>query len=159
MEQIIKEYGQAILEGLVVVLLIIWMSAGVEDTAGNKGLLAIIGANLTTTESNYENYSDFRTTYQSEGSKAVPTITYEGTAVSAGMIKLADYIKARDYAGNELPIRVISIKTESGQELIEAYNQDTSEIMLDLPGNYKIEVSAKDAGYRKVTCVIQIPVS
>lgn len=158
MEQIIKIYGKFLLEGIVLVALLTILFVEITDEAGNKGVWAITGNRIEVESIDYKEYTDFKDTYQSESNKAAPTISVIGTHLCSGLCVIPAYIKAIDYAGNELPVKVSSIKDESGTELINNYNIDTGEIDF-VPGIYTVKICAKDANNKQTSCTIQIPVS
>ena len=157
MEQVIKEYGKFLLDGIVMVALLVIIFTGITDDAGNRGALAIIGAKLEIENTNHKAYTDFRGTYQSESNKTAPVIAFIGTHLQSGICVVPDFVRAVDYAGNELPIKIISIIDESGAELISNYSQDTGKISF-APGIYTLSVSAEDGNNRTKNCTIQIPV-
>ena len=121
--------------------------AGITDDAWNRGALAIIGAKLEIENTNHKAYTDFRGTYQSESNKTAPVIAFIGTHLQSGICVVPDFVRAVDYAGNELPIKIISIIDESGAELISNYSQDTGKISF-APGIYTLSVSAEDGNNR-----------
>lgn len=159
MEQVVRNYGSALLNILAVGLLMLYLFSTVTDEAGNQGILNIIGANIQTEEINYQDYTDF-TVYAEESVKEAPSIIYDASAtMSVGINKITDYIKAADYAGNEISVKVDSIQNPYQVELINTYNPDTAEVELSQPGIYIMEVSAVDDIHKKSVCRIRIPVN
>lgn len=159
MEKIINEYGKFLLDALVVGLLIAFLFANVTDAEGNKGIIQIVGAHLTTWDTDYETYTDYGT-YAVESDCLPPVISYTGVGtMQTGTNKLTDYINAKAWDGTELALDVLSVKRRSGVELAGCYNADAAEISFDRPGIYEIRVAATDAWNRKVVCDVQIPVS
>ena len=75
------------------------------------------------------------------------------------MIKLNECIKVLDYAARELDFKVISIKDPLGTEMIDDYDNSTSEISFNVPGVYTIIVSALDDSNRFTQVTIQVPVN
>lgn len=157
MKQVIKAYGKFLLEGIVLVALLGIITV-ISDSAGNTGVFAIAGAKLEIDSVDYDRYNDFKGTYQDESHKAAPQISVVGTHLYNGVCNIPTFVKAVDYTGAELPVKVSSIKDTGGTEQIGDYNQDTGEISL-IPGIYMVEVSAKDANNRQTSCILQIPVS
>lgn len=158
MKQVMESYGVFVLEALVVSLLLVLLFTQITDKAGNKGVLKIIGAGLETEGADYGSYTDFDV-YQAESAKSAPIITYDTpAALKTGSNRLADYIKATDYAGGELPIKVISVQNPAGADVTVECDEDTV-INLTEPGIYKLTVSAVDDGNRLSTCEIKIAVN
>lgn len=158
MDQIVRAYGKFLLEGMVLVALMVVLFCGITDEAGNRGVLAMVGAQLEVEGMDHNNYTDFRGTYRSESNKLAPIISFVGTHLYSGTCILPNFVKAVDFSGNELEIKVSSIQDESGAELISRYNHVTGEIDF-APGIYTVWVSAEDACNRTMNCTIQIPVS
>ncbi len=159
MEQIIREYGAFLLSGIAVMLLMGILFNSIEDADGNKGIFAMTGAKLETVDNDYNSYTDFKNTYQIESAKPVPAINYNGGHLWAGTIKLTDYIKAEDYAGRTLPVKVLGILNPDGIELLDIYNTDTAEIYLEKAGIYTVTVTVVDDINKSSKCMIQIPVN
>ena len=159
MEQVIKAYGAFMLEGVVAVLLMFMVFLGIADKAGNRGIFAITGARLEIENSNHKNYIDFKEAYLRESQKALPEIIYSDLHMQIGTNKLADYIQAFDETGTELPIKVLSILSMDGSEMIAEYNYDSTEIYFASPGIYTVKVSAVAANKKSTICTIRVPVS
>lgn len=159
MQQMIRTYGKLLLELLILGLLMVLLFSTVVDEKGNRGILNIIGANLQTGETDYDTYADFDV-YMEESRKEAPVIMYETSGtMSTGQVKLTDYIGAYNQAGERLPLKVISIRSSDGAELLDTYNPDTSEIEIMQPGIYIIELSAVDEINKRTTCQIRMPVN
>lgn len=159
MEQIVKTYGKMLLESVAVVLLIFFLFSSIQDEEGNKGIFKIVGAQLGTESTDYNTYTDFDT-YMVESEKVYPEITFAaGSTIYRGTFSVSSYIKAVDYAGNEISLKVRSIINPRGNELIHTFNADTMEISFPMPGIYIMEVSATDREARKTVCTIRIPVN
>ena len=159
MEEIIREYGAFLLSGIAILLLLGILFNNIEDAEGNKGIFAMTGAKLETVDIDYKSYNDFKNTYQIESAKPIPDITYNGGHLWTGIIKLTDCIKAEDYAGRTLSVKILEILNPKGIELIDNYNTTTSEIYLEEAGIYTITVSAVDDINKSSKCIIQIPVN
>ena len=157
MQEVIRTYGEFLLDGMAFFLIIV-MFAVVSDTEGHQGILAIIGSKVTLEVKDYTKYKEFRETYQIESSKSAPTIMYLGGRLQVGIHQLSDYIVAKDFRGNSLPIRITSIKNSGGEELLDADYADTTEINFIDTGIYTIQVEAKDTNYKTTRCQILIPV-
>lgn len=160
MEKIIKQYGKFALAAAALFLALTIVFTGVRDDAGNQGLFAIAGANIGehVKSAEYGAYTDFDT-YAKEGSKSFPEITYAGTNLVTGRSRLGDHIGAADHAGNALQIKINSIRDWNGTELMEGYDQNTTEMEFVRPGIYEVTVSAVDSWNRKSICTIRIPVN
>lgn len=156
MEQVIKQYGKVLLEGMVLVILLMLWFVGIRDDAGNQGVLHVVGARLPTGGINYESYSDFDVCHTESG-KQKPMIGYVGGNLTVGVIKLSDYIHATDYAGSDLQIKIMEIRSPDGSDIIGAM-ADTTEITLDVPGIYTVKLRAIDDGGRKTVCAVEIVV-
>lgn len=159
MEEIINTYGKALLDLLLIGVLAAFLFSTVTDGKGNQGVLHIIGANLQTGETDYNKYTDF-TVYAKESARAVPAIIYDASAtMKVGINVITDSIKAVNYAGIEIPVKVLSIRNPYDVELADTYNSDTAEIELSQPGIYIMELSAVDDVNKKTICRIRIPVN
>ena len=159
MKQVITAYGHFLLEGIVLVLLLVLLFCGIRDEEGNVGVFNMTGARLSIEHTDYQGFIDFRGAYVSEASKSEPEFFYDAGNLSAGIICLADCIKAVDYAGNELSFWVDSVKAPDGREIADSYNADTKEIYLGQAGIYEVALSVCDSGNRVVNGVIFIPVN
>lgn len=157
MEQIIREYGQFLLSGMTVVLTISLLM-GMEDNAGNIGIFKIVGSQIEIADINYNEYKDFRKVYQIESNKNEPTIRYISGHLKKGIVKLEDHIKATDYANRNLKLKITEIIGPDGENLLEQYNESTTELGMYYSGVYTIKVSAIDDSNRLSQCVIKIPV-
>lgn len=155
MEQVIRFYGKFMIEGIVLFLMIIILFNGI---GVEEGILVFAGKNVKIDSIDYNQYNDFKGTYQGECKKKVPEIFFVGTHLQSGNCIITDFIKAKDFTGTELQIKVISIKDAGGIELMSEYEQETGKIFLK-PGIYTVEVSAVDEKNKCMKCRIQIPVS
>lgn len=160
MKQVMDSFGKFILEAIVLIIFIALLFTSVTDDSGNKGILNIIGAQLQTGGTDYYSYADFNV-YETESKKEAPVISYNGagTTLYTGSIILSDYIKAVDQTGNEIPVKVLSIRNQDDIELIDTYNPDTTEIILSQPGIYTIKLSAVDAINKKTVGRFHLPVN
>ena len=159
MRQVISTYGGFFVEGLVFILLFVMVFHGIKDKEGNRGLFAMMGANLAIEDTDHQIFLDFKSTFVEEGRKNAPTIVYSGSNLKVGNVRLLDFLTVTDYEGRALALNVTSIIDSKGVELIDIYNHDTSEINLALPGVYTIKVSALDDGNRCSEGTIRIPVN
>ena len=156
MEQILHTYGKALLAILITGILFVWIFRGIEDDNGNQGIFRIVGARTETGTVNPKDYEEFDH-FLTEGSYEKPTISYAAVgSLNTGQLDLRDYIRAVDYTGNDLPIKVVSCKNPSDL-LLEPCGEESQYLFAE-PGIYTAEVSAIDAGRRKTTCRIRIPV-
>lgn len=159
MKQIMTMYGKFLLEGTVLVLLMTMIFISIEDEEGNKGVFEIVGAKLEIESASHSRYSDFSGTYQAESRKATPKIAYIGGYLQTGICSLSDYIKATDYAGRELPVKITSIRSPQGTEVLDTYDPDTAEINLEQSGIYIVTISVFDDGNRVSNGKVRIPVN
>jgi len=159
MEQIGRIYGKFILEGIAVVCLSGFLFNNFLDDAGNIGLLYAIGRYLPKVEEKYDSYTDFGEIYLEESHKSAPEIKYVAGAVDTGVVQLSQIIKAVDYSGSELAIEILSIKNMDDVEMIEVCNLETTQIVFERAGIYRVEVRAVDDGNRVTKCQIKIPVN
>ena len=158
MEKILKEYGPFLLAGFVLVMLLTVILSGITDEDGNRGIFLVIGAKLEVESADYTSYTDFDT-YQAEAGKSLPEIVFEGgTGVYTGVVALADYVRAVDFAGAALPINFVGLEDIFGNDLSGSYDPGTGEITFSGPGIYCLTVSATDSGNRKAVKSISIPV-
>lgn len=159
MEQIFKVYGQFFLEAVVVVLLAQLIFTELSDGTGEQGIFNIVAARAHMEDIQYETYTDLQV-YRKEAVKTAPeiigTITRE---LRVGTNRISDFVKATDYAGRELPVKVMSIINPAGDEILSRYQADSMEILLDVPGMYTLLVATVDDGNRVSTANIRIPVN
>ena len=158
MKQLINAYGNFLIEGIVMVLLINWMFIGVKEEE-NIGIFEIIGAQMTSEQENYSDYKDFRETYKKESTKGAPIIYFSGTHLTVGRNRLSDWIVIKDYSDNNLKPIVNSIKNINGTELVDGYDKITTEIVFQDAGIYIIDVEASDDCKRTSRCKMLIPVN
>lgn len=159
MREVVEHYGRFILDGMVVIALIAIIFINLTDSEGNKGIFAITGAQLAISDQNYHTYTDFKGTYKIESEKTAPTIYFECDRLEVGVHALSNYIKAVDYVGNNLAIKVISIKAPDGTEVIGEYNHLTTEINMVQSGVYTVTVSVLNDSNRTTNATIQIPMN
>ena len=159
MEQIGRTYGKFILEGIVLICLVGIFIFGKRDDSEDVGILELLGNNLSKVNETYESYMDFKGSYKEESGKEAPVIRYVAGAVDAGVVNLAQLIKAIDYAGNELEVEILSIRNMDDVELIESYDPDAKKVEFVKAGIYTVRVRARDDGNRTKTCRIKIPVN
>ncbi len=158
MEQIVREYGQFLLSGITVVLVIILL-IGMKDDAGNTGIFKILGSQIEIIDINYNEYTDFRSIYQIESNKNEPIIRYVSGHLKTGVVRLSEHIKAIDYANLNLKLKITEIIGPDGEALLEQYNKDTTEVEMHHSGIYTVKVSALDDCNRLSQCIIKIPVT
>lgn len=159
MREIFEQYGKCVLEGLICITLLSIVFVGVTDECGNRGIYAIVGAQIDTKSIDYRIYKDMRETFKEESEKSPPCVCFNGSRLEIGSHVLNDYIKALDYEGKELSLTIQSIKDSSDVEWIESYCSDTGIIYFSRPGVYRICVCAIDEGNRLTEVVIQVPVN
>ena len=161
MEKIMDEYGRFALDLLAMGLLLAYLFGTVTDAEGHRGILEIMGAQITVWNTDYTAYQDYHT-YEAEAQKENPVIEYIATEPMAlGENRAADYIAASSCDGAELPFLIIRVEDWRGTEvdLNGVYNEADNSLNFSNPGIYKVRVVASDAGNRKTECDIRIPVS
>ena len=159
MEQAIRMYGDFLLEGIVVIILIIGVFWGIRDENGNQGIWLMTGANISVQNQDYTAYRDFQEVYKAESEKTAPVVNYVGGHLETGLVRLADHIVVMDYAGNVLPMRVISIKSAGGRECLAQYIPETTEMFFERAGVYTIEIEAMDEEARVTRCCLSVPIN
>lgn len=161
MEKIMDEYGRFALDLLAMGLLLAYLFGTVTDAEGHRGILEIMGAQITVWNTDYTAYQDYHT-YEAEAQKENPVIEYIATEPMAlGENRAADYIAASAWDGAELPFLIIRVEDWRGTEvdLNGVYNEADNSLNFSNPGIYKVRVVASDTGNRKTECDIRIPVS
>lgn len=117
MKEIIKEHGGAMFTAAVVISVLTIIFSAVTDSDGNRGIVKIIAAHMDTEGIDYNAYIDYGA-YQSEIAKDAPTIEYQGTgSLVLGTVQVADYVKAHDYNGQELAVKLLKFCDSDGNEL------------------------------------------
>ena len=158
MERVIQAYGKFLLEAVTVVFLWVLLFTKVTDDQGNRGVFHIIGSCLEQEEPGTDR-TDFES-FQSESQKSKPVMTYLNTGIlHVGSYELNGLIKAEDYAGEELVLKVKSICDPSGEEQIAEYPDDISKLYLSDCGIYTLTVAATDSWNRTSICRFRIPVT
>lgn len=156
MEQVIRAYGKFILDGTVVVLLMVLVMTQIRDDAGHKGVFEMIGSYLENEIESDREYTDF-SVYAGECKKKFPEMCYFPEVVlHTGQHQISQLIRAVDYTGRELPVRLISVRIPDGKE-IELAGQERVEFQE--PGIYEIKASSMEAWNRRTECVFRIPVN
>lgn len=159
MPEIIREYGEYVLEIFVLIWLVGLLTVTISDDDGNRGIFRVFGAKVPIENENYHVYTDFRGTYQEECKKSEPKISFWGSCTKIGIYKLDDCMEAVDYSGRKLQFKVESIKGTDGRERMDIYNSETTEINFAESGIYILVISATDDSNRTVRCTLQIPVN
>ena len=140
---------------LSVVSVLFW---GISDGNGNKGALHIAGSQLSLGEAQEGTGEDFAA-YAAESGRMRPSVSYIGTEpLCTGRHALSDYIRAEDYAGTKLPFQILGIEVQ-GEEILESYDRESTELDFLYPGIYTFRVLAVDGSNRRNECLIQIPVN
>lgn len=156
MKELLKEYGETLLDAMVVGLLIVFLLIQVKDEHGNKGAFQIVGAQMNGEGINYEEYTDFDA-YERDSHRAAPVITYSGgNSICVGECQLTAYITAVGDDGTKLPVKVMGIVNEKGDELSVS---DDSKVFFGDAGVYFVTVTAVDRIGKETACIIKIPVN
>lgn len=159
MKLVMEEYGKLILSAVVAVSIVTFLFFHFSDEEKNKDFLSVLGARITMTNTNYHEYIDFKDSYRKESVKSAPTLTFSCDRLIVGTHVLSNYIKATDCDGNNLVIQISSIKSPDGTEIVETYNQSTSELNMTMHGIYIVTVSTVDENNRSTRGEICIPVN
>lgn len=159
MKQVIEQYGKFILSSIIVFAVLYVIFEGLMDNEGNRGIFAVIGAQIKVDNVNYNTYVDFQNVYKAESEKEAPQIRFENIRLITGIHALSNYIKAVDYAGNPLAIKVLSVCAPDGTNLLASYNNNTTEFLMSQVGIYTAKVLAVDDGNRTTEVMIQIPIN
>ena len=86
-------------------------------------------------------------------------IEYYGSgSLAPGTVNVADYVKAHDYNGQELAVKLLKFCDKDGNELTDQMDQASGTITFSSAGMYSFTVKAVDSGNRKTTVVIHVPV-
>ena len=158
MKELMKEYGGVMLAAAVTISVLTIIFSAVTDSDGNRGIVKIIAAHMDTEGIDYNAYVDYGA-YQTEIAKDVPVIEYQGTgSLPPGTVNVADYVKAHDYNGQELAVRLLKFCDSDGNELSGHMDKTSGTITFSTAGIYSFTVKAVDSGNRKTTAVIRVPV-
>ena len=158
MKEIMKEHGGLLVTVAVTICILTIIFSAVTDSDGNRGIVKIIAAHMNTDGTDYNAYIDYGA-YQSEIAKDAPTIEYQGTgSLVLGTVQVADYVKAHDYNGQELAVKLLKFCDSDGNELPDQMDAAAGKITFESAGTYSFTVKAVDSGNRKTTVVIHVPV-
>lgn len=156
MKEVIKEYGEALLEAAVVGLLMVFLLIQITDGDGNSGVFCIVGAQMDNAEIYEGEYTDFDV-YETDARRKAPVITYSGSnRIGIGECQLDAYLTAVGEGGSVYPVKVISIVNETGDSL--AVSED-SRVVFHTSGIYFATVRAVDDIGKETVSVIRIPVN
>lgn len=158
MKEIMKQHGGFLIATLVTLGVLTIIFSAVTDADGNRGIVNIIAAHMNTEGIDYNAYVDYGA-YQAEIAKDAPAIEYQGTgSLAPGTVQVADYVKAHDYNGQELAVKLLKFCDSDGNELPDQMDKASGTITFHTAGIYSFTVKAMDSGNRKTTAVIRVPV-
>lgn len=158
MKEIMKQHGGFLIAAMVTLGVLTIIFSTITDANGNRGIVKIIAAHMDTEGIDYNAYVDYGA-YQTEIAKDVPVIEYQGTgSLTPGTVNVADYVKAHDYNGQELAVRLLKFCDSDGNELSGHMDKASGTITFSTAGIYSFTVKAVDSGNRKTTAVIRVPV-
>lgn len=158
MKEIMKQHGGFLIAAMVTLGVLTIIFSTITDANGNRGIVKIIAAHMDTEGIDYNAYVDYGA-YQTEMAKDVPVIEYQGTgSLTPGTVNVADYVKAHDYNGQELAVRLLKFCDSDGNELSGHMDKASGTITFSTAGIYSFTVKAVDSGNRKTTAVIRVPV-
>lgn len=104
---------------------------------------------MNTDGTDYNAYADYGA-YQTEIAKDAPVIEYYGSgSLAPGTVNVADYVKAHDYNGQELAVKLLKFCDKDGNELTDQMDQASGTITFSSAGKYSFTVKAVDSGNRK----------
>ena len=158
MKEIMKEHGGIMFTAAVVISVLTIIFSAVTDSDGNRGIVKIIAAHMDTEGIDYNAYVDYGA-YQAEIAIDAPVIEYQGSgSLAPGTVNVADYVKAHDYNGQELAVKLLKFCDSDGNELPDQMDKASGKITFSSAGKYSFTVKAVDSGNRKTTVVIHVPV-
>lgn len=158
MKEIMKQHGGFLTAALVTLGVLTIIFSAVTDSDGNRGIVKIIAAHMNTDGTDYNAYVDYGA-YQTEIAIDAPVIEYQGSgSLAPGTVNVADYVKAHDYNGQELAVKLLKFCDKDGNELTDQMDQASGTITFSSAGMYSFTVKAVDSGNRKTTVVIHVPV-
>lgn len=158
MKEIMKQHGGFLIAAMVTLGVLTIIFSTITDANGNRGIVKIIAAHMDTEGIDYNAYVDYGA-YQTEMAKDAPVIEYQGTgSLTPGTVNVADYVKAHDYNGQELAVRLLKFCDSDGNELSGHMDKASGTITFSTAGIYSFTVKAVDSGNRKTTAVIRVPV-
>lgn len=156
MEQIIRQYGRFLLEAAVLGALMWLLFAGISDTQGNSGILAIAGTKIAAEEISPRRVD--AACYERECEISAPAISYVAEGILyTGEYQMEEILSAADSAGNTVPVRIKSVRGPRGD--VQTYTTDIGKVVFEERGIYTLCVSAADASNRKSVCRFTIPVN
>jgi len=154
MKEIMKEHGGLLVTVAVTICILTIIFSAVTDSDGNRGIVKIIAAHMNTDGTDYNAYVDYGA-YQTEIAIDAPVIEYQGSgSLAPGTVNVADYVKAHDYNGQELAVKLLKFCDKDGNQM----DQASGTITFSSAGMYSFTVKAVDSGNRKTTVVIHVPV-
>lgn len=159
MEQIIQTYGKVFLSAVSVTLLAVLLLTTISDEAGNRGIFRILGGYLEAEMKVSAKPEEFQT-METENQKSAPEISMVQSGMfSVGTIKCTEFLKAVDYQGKELPVKLLKLENPAGEEMEEQSQWENGRMEIKEPGIYTLTVQAMDEDNRKTVSVIRIPVN
>ena len=103
---------------------------------------------MNTDGTDYNAYTDYGA-YQTEIAKDAPVIEYHGSgSLAPGTVNVADYVKAHDYNGQELAVKLLKFCDSDGNELPDQMDAVAGTITFHTAGIYSFTVKAMDSGNR-----------
>lgn len=155
MDKIAKIFGGALLCGICFTMLftLVFHSA---DGNGNEGILKMVGSKFGGMWSD-ESTEGFRV-YETEAAKEFPQITYAAAgALGVGVYELGTVVKAYDYMGNPVQVKISSMTLPDGTE--KKGLEKTTQLTFQSPGIYVLKLKAKDNWNRESIKEVKIPVN
>ncbi len=159
MEHIIQIYGKVFVSAAAAVLLAALLLGRISDRQGNQGILSMAGAHLSAVLPPSGTPEEFRTV-DAENQKKAPEILFQQKdSFYAGKIKILEWIKAVDYQGRELPVRLLKLENPDGDDITGQYHKEDGWLEMTMPGIYTMTVWALDEDNRKTVAAIHLPVN
>lgn len=130
------------------------------DRAGNQGIFKIAGDYIAAeTRENEQHFKDEFAVFAEESRKEAPIIRFEEKGMLyTGNHCLSEYVKAVDYKGCELPVYLLEIRNERGEQ-IPFCDSAAMEVCMENAGIYTAVVSAVDEDNRRTESKIRLAVN
>lgn len=158
MRTVMKTYGRFLLAGITSVLLLVLCMSVITDDRGNRGFFRIIGAQMEIESADYKEYTDYDA-YGAESAKSFPEITVRAAvSIHMGINIISDYVQAIDFAGEALPVRILKLENENGDDISGWCDTDNGSINFGEPGIYTLTLAATDSGNRETKMCVRLPV-
>lgn len=146
MKKIFVQYGNSILELLLIIGLTTFVFTNMTDTNGNKGLYNILSSYAEPQVINYETYQDKTAAVAfSEIEEPIITLNTNKQYKINTTYKLSDYIQATD--ANNLSVKIIvkNITYQDESDCMDIYSKETGDITFSKVGVYTLKIKTIDS--------------